>query len=54
MIADLKDLIDGLENIVPESKMKRQQLISKDIVSLFPDNGSLRLIQEACAESHAG
>ncbi|MCJ1393892.1 hypothetical protein MMC18_006768 [Xylographa bjoerkii] len=54
MITDLKDLIDGLENIVPEDKTKRQQLITKDIISLFPDVGSLRLIQEACAGTHVG
>ncbi|MCJ1381186.1 hypothetical protein MMC17_004295 [Xylographa soralifera] len=54
MITDLKDLIDGLENIVPEDNMKRQQLITKDIISLFPDVASLRLIQEACTDTHLG
>lgn len=55
MLADLKDLIDGLRDITKSfSDLERQQVMLKDEISSLSDIGSLQLLQEALAENYDG
>jgi len=51
MISDLKELIDGLMDITPSIQPPAREMVQADINSLS-NLESVRLVQEACADSH--
>ena len=53
LIVNLRELIDGLNQIVPVSKESQDRILQDDIASI-PDRSRLKIIQSACEESYAG
>jgi Prion-inhibition and propagation len=51
MVSDLKELIDGLMDITPSIQPRAREMVQADINSLS-NVASVRLVQEACADSH--
>lgn len=51
LIIDVRELIDGLNNITPELQHRRSGLMHNE-VSRISNTNSLRLIEEACADDY--
>jgi hypothetical protein len=52
LISDIRDLVNGLYNILPVSNKERDKIAFQDIRSLVPDIGRLRLVETASEEEY--
>lgn len=51
LVEDIRQLIDGLQEITPDLSNRRRQLV-KDNMSVIGDLEDLKLVQEACSETN--
>ncbi|KAE9362631.1 hypothetical protein N431DRAFT_490391 [Stipitochalara longipes BDJ] len=52
LISDIRDLVSGLYNILPVSNKERDKIAFKDLRSLLPDIGRLKLVETASEEEY--
>jgi hypothetical protein len=52
LISDIRDLVNGLYNVLPVSNKKRDKIVFKDIRSLLPDIARLKLVETASEEAY--